>query len=167
MRPQAIEDRGLKFHPNTPKALRTALITAHKFKYKIRIFYGCLETGEVDLKSEGVIGYVKESGGVFFPLVISARKGSSKNADFIEDDRILAVMDVEARGYMYRHEKFEPPKLEVFAVREYIVVDQDDNIVERFSNESLANNYVGFMRGEKTRLIDERSLRQAQSFQTN
>ncbi|WP_425953117.1 hypothetical protein [Ralstonia pseudosolanacearum] len=144
------------FNMETPMRVREILENARLRKFRIRIFYGDVETGRDWLSEYDVVGRVGRSGGILkVPLMIAT--SSSTGGPAILDSRILRIIDCESKLELYRHPLYQAPVFEAVSADQlelardgYVAAVKVNGAVHaHFKKDSSAARWIAFMKGER------------------
>lgn len=157
------------YHKDTPQALQRVLNKAREHITLVRLIYGETTTGKPWLEENDVVGFIgRSTGTVQVPLIIEAlidNMGEISKADGgpqLLDHCILRVIDCHTGRDLYRHAKYQLPKLDMreSVAPEYRKVPWEVRLIEgaervtqaRFPTEERALEYIAFVQGIKSHM---------------
>jgi len=140
------------FDPETDPQVKSVLEQYRLSRKKIRVFLGSTQTGRDWCEEYDVVGRISRSTGALkAPLLIS---GNEPGGPALLTACILRLLDVETGKELYRHPLYETPAFEVVPSKEKgykVEVLRDSQVYARFKTDTIARNWVAFMRGERMR----------------
>lgn len=133
----------LHFDDETPEGVKRALLTAQRYRLRVRIWYGDMETGEAWPDEYHVLGYIGQSMGPRkVPLLIHNRRSFGGPA--LLDHCIVRVDTTDGRT-LYKHPRFSAGSYMIDSDTVYL----DGRLHARLESEEAARRYVSFMTGAR------------------
>lgn len=140
---------GTAYHKQTPQKIVDILENARNKDLRVRLFYGCTNTG-IDWKEElDIIGYIgRSTGRIKIPLLI--KNSRSLGGGAILDHCIVKI--TIHKQIVYQHPKYQLGNLTVkdgvLDDYPFAVLCDHDNIAN-FRSRKRAENYASFLKGER------------------
>lgn len=146
-----VKENVTRIFPQVDGKMAAILKGSMQGKYRLRFWYGDIDTGKAWDEEYEVTGRVGRScGNVKVPLLIN--NSSSLGGGELMTSHIVRIDDIEERRTLYKHDNFHTSsyKIEENHKGGYDVVDGDTGTVYR-NNVTLkqAERYVGFMTGSR------------------
>jgi hypothetical protein len=142
------------FLQDTPPEVIQGLEDARRLNYRVRIFYGDRNTGQLWEDEWDVVGYVGRSQGPAqrVPLLLCSRRSTGGLAIMV--DHIMRL--IVNRQEVYRHPLYVLPEYQVGSPWQRAKqagytcgVYRNGENVANFKNEEAARRWIAFMRGER------------------
>jgi len=143
------------FDENTCDRVKTVLAECYNKQYRVRIWYGDIDTGVSWLEEYDVTGTIgRSSGQAKIPLLI--KNSRSNGGGGILCHCIIRIDVISSRRTIYKHPLFNVPTLGVYPnldedtkTKYPFIVLKYGTIQARFKSRTSAYNYIDFMTGDR------------------
>ena len=154
------KENKLKVYKNVNEALLNTLLNSYNFKFRIRIWYGDLETGRSwneEYDTMGIIG--RTTGKIKTPILINNSRSGGGGAVLMGS--IIRIDDIEDKITLWKVPNFHVEDMKVYEIfgnenYKYQVAKLSEDsgkweVQASFKTEKQAYNWVAFMLGERYR----------------
>lgn len=154
------KENKLKVYKNVNEALLNTLLNSYNFKFRIRIWYGDLETGRSwneEYDTMGIIG--RTTGKIKIPILVNNSRSWGGGAVLMGS--IIRIDDIEDKITLWKVPNFHVEDMKVYVIfgnenYKYQVAKLSEDsgkweVQASFKTEKQAHNWVAFMRGERYR----------------
>jgi hypothetical protein len=155
------------FHEETPAVVRESLMWAYEHEYRVRLFYGDVQTGKSWMDENDMMGRVGKSTGIK-PIPLLVVHAADWGGGSIPDHCIIRLdrqMDDGSWTTEYQHPRFHIPAFILCPITErlpeapdltYEAVDVAENkSIARFPDMAEAVHWAGYILGVHHEWVDE------------
>ena len=111
-------DMPIAYHLETPQAVINALESARRWKTRIRVYLGDIETGKNWIEDCDIMGYVGLSKGLkaYYPILVFNKR--SYGGSSLCDNRILKIKESKGNRVLYQSDKFKAAVIDIVESKE-------------------------------------------------